>query len=443
LRFSEQTSVRVRNHLGSRIVSAIVSLCGFLAFHFVEIGMAENAGAELAALKADMQAVKAELAALKADMQAVKAAARKRIPKRAGRSCASWEDPSRDGEPTAEDLTEVDAKEQDEEPLPDLSEALAIVADLARQALQDAVRRLPPQACFVTAKEQLGGAEAMLETGGQLTSRKTARCYDSVLGTRNLVHGIEKGSAKPVKDALRVVRELLALQCCAAALGASGAAFEAALIDAFERNLESELYSQMHLSRSSIVRLGRDRGAFDVAAPKLFGRSISDDDRAQLFAAYSAASGAGARSMRSARNRQRPPKTKPRQQMLATDPPGHEAARGFDMHPMPRSMRVGSLGDPMRVAPQQSGQAAGDGLMLGGDSMFADSMAPWQAAPKLWPPWRHSSISDGLMLGGDSVFADSMAPWQAAPECTNCGEEDAGCSPDRFGNPWCPKCLQI
>ena len=45
----------------------------------------------------------------------------------------------------------------------------------------------------------------------------------------------------------------------------------------------------MHLSRSSIFRLGRDKADFDKAAMHIFQRELSDEHRTLRFEAYNAA----------------------------------------------------------------------------------------------------------------------------------------------------------
>ena len=107
---------------------------------------------------------------------------------------------------------------------------------------------------------------------------------------RELIHRTEPEAAQPVKDASLIVQEVLALQCCIEARDKSAAAFDEALIHVFKRNLELSVKAHFHLCRACVVRLGSDRGAFQVAAPRIFG-PLGDTQLTQLFAAYSTASG--------------------------------------------------------------------------------------------------------------------------------------------------------
>ena len=80
------------------------------------------------------------------------------------------------------------------------------------------------------------------------------------------------------------------MQCMQGAPRGAPWDFEAELFDAFDREIftvESELHSQLHLSRSSICRLGREsQENFDQAVPKIYGWQLSDEHREILFAAY-------------------------------------------------------------------------------------------------------------------------------------------------------------
>ena len=61
--------------------------------------------------------------------------------------------------------------------------------------------------------------------------------------------------------------------------------FESALEEAFQRQLGPELRSQLHLARSGICRLSRDRTVFERAAPKIFRSTPSAEELQALFAA--------------------------------------------------------------------------------------------------------------------------------------------------------------
>ena len=51
---------------------------------------------------------------------------------------------------------------------------------------------------------------------------------------------------------------------------------------------EVELKSQMHLSRHHMCELGGDRETFSKRASGIFGRKLSDEEKACLFVAYRA-----------------------------------------------------------------------------------------------------------------------------------------------------------
>ena len=80
-----------------------------------------------------------------------------------------------------------------------------------------------------------------------------------------------------------------------------------------------------------IFRYGRDRDLFDRAAPNIYGQQLSDEQRTQVFTAYStahseygdakhwASESSGAVRTSSARGRSRPPKAKPQHQFGVAD----------------------------------------------------------------------------------------------------------------------------
>lgn len=164
--------------------------------------------------------------------------------------------------------------------------AFAIAVGLARQALQDSELRIPPSDTFAKALQQLGEARNMLQVpaGGVPSTKQTAKAYATVWEARDLVRVCGSVVEKPVKVAALAVREFLTLQC---GTGGTKSAFEAALIDAFDRDLESIFNSQFHLCRTSITRLAHGGMAnFRNKVPSIFGREVSEDDCKQLFAAY-------------------------------------------------------------------------------------------------------------------------------------------------------------
>ena len=133
----------------------------------------------------------------------------------------------------------------------------------------------------------MGGGPGFSASG--ISVRQTATAYDVVKAVRQMIAGQWAELERVAKDAALVVREVLALQCIAAASSKSHRAFDAVIIVAFRRIIKGETLSQMHLSRSSIFRLGRCKADFDKAAVQIFKRELSDEHRTLLFEAYNAA----------------------------------------------------------------------------------------------------------------------------------------------------------
>ena len=294
------------------------------------------------------------------------------------------------------------------------SAALAIAVDLARQALQDAESRLPPDAQadddLAKASKQLGEARKLLAVSspslagggaaGPLPStRQTAKAYDCVRKARQLVHRARPGAEKPVKDAALVIREVLTLQCCAGASSLSGSAFEASLIDAFDRSLESELNSQLHLSRSSICRLAREPAKFDKQLPRIYGRQLSDEDSMQLFSAYNAVSVASKGKKEKA---PRPAKEKgagPQTQTASECPQTQQASEGEHT---------------------QTGNMGADGAQAAAGSKGEHPQYPWNMGDPLKVSMPSSNFGPPL-----SVFEGSGGgrPWDiwGTSRCGACG----------------------
>ena len=88
------------------------------------------------------------------------------------------------------------------------------------------------------------------------------------------------------KNTALVVREVLVLQICTSFGSLSDVSFECALEHAFGRELGPQLRSQMHLARSAICRIGRDRVLFERQAPKIYGPEITTEELSELFLAY-------------------------------------------------------------------------------------------------------------------------------------------------------------
>ncbi len=89
-----------------------------------------------------------------------------------------------------------------------------------------------------------------------------------------------------LKFAALATREVLVLSLCAAKASMSDIGFESAPEHAFDRRLGPELRSQLHLVRSAICRLGRDRSVFERAAPKIFKSKPSSEELQALFTAH-------------------------------------------------------------------------------------------------------------------------------------------------------------
>ena len=184
--------------------------------------------------------------------------------------------------------------DDEQEPAPgdnSMSEAIAIGLSLARQALQKSELCLPPPQLqrIRDAKDLLvdpvDGAAAGL-------AQQTAAAYDQV---RFSMRDLKDAGLpfKPLKDAARVVREVLTLRLTATVPYNSEAVFRDNCNEVFNRNLaaeEADLNSQMNLARSSIVRLGADPVKFDEAVQAgLYLRPLLENEKTILYAAYHAA----------------------------------------------------------------------------------------------------------------------------------------------------------
>ena len=67
--------------------------------------------------------------------------------------------------------------------------------------------------------------------------------------------------------------------------------FEIQLTSIFQaKDLHPEMKAQLHCARHGVNRLGQDRGRLRVAAPLIFGGSLSKDCVDMLFCAYSRSS---------------------------------------------------------------------------------------------------------------------------------------------------------
>ena len=124
----------------------------------------------------------------------------------------------------------------------------------------------------------------------RLSVKQTATAYDIVKQIRQRIGaGQWIELEKVAKDAAKVVREALVLQCITATSSTNTRAFKAALTLAFGRMIDAMTLSQMYLSRSAIARLGKDKAEFDKAAKGIIQRQLSDEQRMLLYEAYNAA----------------------------------------------------------------------------------------------------------------------------------------------------------
>ena len=89
-----------------------------------------------------------------------------------------------------------------------------------------------------------------------------------------------------MKVAALAVREALVLEVCYAAGTLSDIRFESAMDQAFRRHLGPKLRSQLHLARSAICHLRRDRSNFMMTAPRIFNGALGDQEMNELYRAY-------------------------------------------------------------------------------------------------------------------------------------------------------------
>ena len=89
-----------------------------------------------------------------------------------------------------------------------------------------------------------------------------------------------------MKVAALAVREALVLEVCYAAGTLSDVGFESEMEQAFRRQLGPQLRSQLHLARSAICRVGRDRSNFMRTALRIFNGALGDQEMNELYRAY-------------------------------------------------------------------------------------------------------------------------------------------------------------
>jgi hypothetical protein len=173
-------------------------------------------------------------------------------------------------------------------PVPPLGSASALpAARLARMLVGKAATELEEKGIEVV---KLWEAINNLEE--PLSAERAAQAYDKAREVRQSCgHDCPPGPAKELEElgkaAALVVREVLVLEICCRAGSLSDVAFEAALEQAFQRQLLPELRSQLHGARSAICRMGRDRFLFErQAREKVYGPEVTAAELNELFPAY-------------------------------------------------------------------------------------------------------------------------------------------------------------
>jgi hypothetical protein len=282
---------------------------------------------------------------------------------------------------------------------------------LARQALQHAESILldaQADADLAKASEQVREAWELLaadRAGWIPSTRQTAQAYDLVGEARQLVKS--SWVEKLVMDVALTVREVLVLQCCLGSscgrLG-SDSAFNASLIIAFDRELESMLNSQMHLSRKSIIRLGSEWGKFKSSVPKIYGRQLGDEDSVQLFSIYNAVSvaskGKKAKAPRPAKEKGAGPQT----QTASECPQTQHASKGEHA---------------------QTGNMGADGEQAAAGSKGEHPQYPWNMGDPLKVSMPSSNFGPPLSVfegsGGGLLIDEMMRDIWGTSRCGACG----------------------
>ena len=201
---------------------------------------------------------------------------------------------------------------------------VSVALELARDAIVEVEGKLPQSASC--ASEKLLAARTALVVPGLLEDYADA--YYKVREVQQFVDdaGIRIGAnaKNPVLGAALTVREVLTLHFCLAARDASRDAFESVVRVAFRfRGVDSSLISQLHNSRHFITTLAKDRAAWDLAVPKIYGQALtiteSDTEssrwvciverRTVMFAAYTAAANNAGPSVRKTSGRSKGPRT--------------------------------------------------------------------------------------------------------------------------------------
>ena len=244
--------------------------------------------------------------------------------------------------------------------------AIALAVDLALEAVRYAEAMLPSDYehhqilqdacdCLSDGKELL---DALVIPNHGFTSdsiKQCAKAYKKVIKARKLVHEALPGCQKWTLRAALVVREVVIMMCSVVAKDNTKTAFNEILNDAFEKQLlvefddfkYGELSSQLHLSLSLMTTLGGNEEEFTNKASDIFGRKLSDDEKACLFVVYRARYD-NASNWQSSRckNRKKGKKSKKGKGNELSNEPVHVPARASIL-----SMNVDGLGggDPLKV----------------------------------------------------------------------------------------------
>ena len=162
-------------------------------------------------------------------------------------------------------------------------EILATMVFVARENLQSIVDNLAPDAIQLIAKL----IEARDNLQEPLDGHQIASAYDLV---HSATKSFDSGSDNEIKQAALIIRESLVLHTTRDKTNVTSDGIQNAMIKIFERKLGTEFMSQLALAFSTVIRLGKDYEEFKKAAPKIFGRALSEDDRKIIHTLYKARS---------------------------------------------------------------------------------------------------------------------------------------------------------
>jgi hypothetical protein len=131
--------------------------------------------------------------------------------------------------------------------------------------------------------------EAIIKLEAPLSAGRVAQAYNVVKGVRK---DCPPQLAKLGKSAALLAREVLVLLIAGAKRGKSltDGGFVSAMEQAFGKELEEELHSQMKATRWQVCRMGQDRTFFEQQVPKVYhhhdGKSLTDAELDELFQTY-------------------------------------------------------------------------------------------------------------------------------------------------------------